>query len=108
MATGSFWNVDDPLKPWGYFDPDDVINIPFDFAEWLADQGTTYVSHVSSGPAELTITNVTAVGGVVTLQVKKAVGQTLSDGEKYGATCQITAADGQKKSKTLYLKVKEL
>jgi hypothetical protein len=108
MTTGTFWNVDDPLKPWGYFDPDDTINIPFDFADWLTDQGTTYVSHTLTPDPLLTATTAGAIGGVVTAQVSKANAATLVIGTKYPITCQITCADGQKKSKTLYLKVKEL
>lgn len=109
MATGSFWNVtDNPLKPWGYLDPDDVINIPFDFAEWLTDQGTTYSAHALSAAPELTAIFISQASGVVTVQVKRASGATLAEGTKYSVTCQITCADLQKKSKTLWLKVKEL
>jgi hypothetical protein len=108
MTTGSFWNVDDPLKPWGYMDPDDVLNIPFDFADWLSDQGTSYSSHLLTSASELTASNVAQASGVVTVQVKKATGQTLTAGNKYWVTCQITCADGQKKSKTLWFKAKEL
>jgi hypothetical protein len=108
MTTGSFWNVDDPDKPWGKFDPDDVINIPFDFADWLTDQGTSYSSHALSSDPLLTASNVTQSGGVVTVQVKKANGATLVAGTKYSVTVQITCADGQKKSKTLWLKIKDL
>ncbi|MBY0238133.1 MAG: hypothetical protein K2X55_02355 [Burkholderiaceae bacterium] len=108
MATGSFWNVDDPLKPWGLMDPDDVLNIPFDFSEWLADQGSTYASHVVTPAVGIDAVDVSATGGVVLIQVQRSVGVTLAEGQKYGVTCQVVAADGQKRSKTLYLKIKEL
>lgn len=108
MATGSFWNLDDPLKPWGLMDPDDVLTVPYDFSEWLADQGTTYASHNLDPADGLQAATVSPGAGVVQVQVQRAVGATLVVGEKYGVTCQIVAADGQKRSKTLYYKIKEL
>lgn len=108
MPTGAFWNVDDPLKPWGYFDPDDKINIPFDFSDWLTAQGTAYASHVVTPNANLEATTEGVDAGVVVVQVSKAAAGALTEGEKYGVTCQVTAADGQKQSQTLWLKIKEL
>ncbi len=107
MATGDFWDLTKPLKPVGLMDPDDVLTIPFDFAEWLAGQETTYVSHVLTPAAGLLATNVSAAGGVVQVQVSKDPDGLLITGAKYGVTCQVVAADGQKKSKTLYLKIQE-
>lgn len=108
MTTGAFWNVDNPDKPWGPMDPDDVLNIPFDFSDWLAGQGTTYASHDVDLAAGLAATTVSAMGGIVLLQVKRADGADLVEGDKYGVTCQVVATDGQKRTKTLYLKIKEL
>lgn len=108
MATGDFWNVDNPLKPWGRFDPDDVIIIPFDFSEWLTEQGTTYLDHALETAEGLEAATVSASAGVILVKVSKAAGETLEEGEKYGVTCQIECADTQKRSMTLYLKVTEL
>ena len=108
MTTGAFWNVDDPLKPWGLFDPDDVLNIPFDFSEYLAGEGSTYASHNLSSDAELIATTIDSSSGVVLVQVEKAPAATLEESVKYGVTCQVIGSDGQKLSKTLYLKIKEL
>jgi hypothetical protein len=108
MTTGAYWNVENPDKPWGPLDPDDVLTIPFDFAEWLTGQGTTYASHNLTPAAGLDAVTVSTVAGVILVKVSKAVGGTLAVGEKYGVTCQIVAADTQKRSKTLYLKIKEL
>lgn len=108
MATGSFWNVDNPDKPWGPMDPDDVLDIPFDFSDWLAGQGTSYASHVLTPAAGLQAATVSAIAGVVLVQVQRAAAAELKVGDKYGVTCQLVAADGQKRSKTLYLKMKEL
>lgn len=108
MTTGSFWNLDNPDKPWGPFDPDDIIHIPYDFSDFLTDQGVTYTSHVITCETGLSATNVgVTVGGIVTISVQRTNGLTLNAGQKYGVTVQITCSDGQKKSKTLYLKAKE-
>lgn len=107
MATGSYWNVDDPAKPWGLMDPDDVLNVPYDFEEWLTEQGTAYVSHNLDADEGMQVDTVSAVAGVVLVQVQRAAGASLSIGQKYGVTCQVVAADGQKRSKTLYYKIKE-
>lgn len=108
MTTGAFWNVDNPDKPWGPLDPDDALTIPFDFAAWLAGQGTTYADHNLDPAPELQVSMISTTGGVILVMVSKAAGATLVEGQKYGVTCQIVAADGQKRSKTLYLKIKEL
>lgn len=108
MTTGSFWNLDDPFKPWGLLDPDDAITIPFDFAAWLAGQGTTYASHNLTPAPELQVAMVSTTGGIILAMVSKAEGAMLVEGQKYGVTCQIVAADGQRRSQTLYLKIKEL
>lgn len=108
MTTGSYWNVSNPLAPWGYMDPDDVLKIPFDFATWLTDQGTTYASHTLTCETGLQAVNVTVVAGVIRVLVSKAVAGTLTAGQKYGVTCQMTSADGQEKSQTLRFKIREL
>eukprot|EP01041_Mallomonas_annulata_P034942 gene34942-57805_t len=67
-----FWNLDDPSKPWGLMDPDDVLNVPYDFSEWLADQGTAYASHnlvVADGLQAITVS---PDSGVITVQVQRA------------------------------------
>lgn len=107
MATGEFWDDTDPFKPWGWFDPDDIINIPFDFSEYLTSQGSTYVSHTLTPDVNLEATTVAPNAGEIVVQVAKASAGVLKIGTKYGVTCQITASDGQKQSKTLYLKIKE-
>lgn len=107
MATGTYWNLDNPKKPWGPLDPDDVLRIPYDFDAWLDGQGTTYVSNLLTPAAGLSATVISVVAGVVLVEVKKDPALELKAGTKYGVTCQITAADGQKKSKTLYFKIEE-
>jgi hypothetical protein len=108
MTTGSYWNVSAPLKPWGWMDPDDVLKVPYDFATWLTDQGTTYVSHAWTCDTGLQAVDISVVAGVVRVKISKATDATLTAGTKYGVTCQITTADGQEKSQTLWFKIREL
>jgi hypothetical protein len=108
MTTGAFWNVEDPLKPWGLFDPDDVILISFDFSEYLVGEGSTYVDHNLSSDENLEATTIAPNAGVILVQVQKAVAGVLEASTKYGITCQVVGSDGQKLSKTLWLKIKEL
>jgi hypothetical protein len=108
MTTGSYWNVNNPQAPWGWMDPDDKLKIPFDFATWLADQGTTYASHTLTCETGLQAVDVSVASGIVRVNVSKAVAGVLVAGTKYGVTCQVTAADGQKKSQTLRFKIREL
>lgn len=108
MATGDFWDVTDPLKPFGLMDPDDVLTLPFDFAAWLTGQGTTYASHNLAPAAGLLAVNVSQALGVIRVNVSKDPAVALAAGAKYGVTCQLVAADGQKRSMTLWLKIREL
>jgi hypothetical protein len=108
MTTGDFWDLSNPFKPVGQFDPDDVINLPFDFAEWLASQSATYASHTITPASGLQAADAGVAGGVVLVTVQAAGSPALVAGQKYGVTCQVTASDGQKRSQTLYLKIREL
>ena len=53
MATGAFWNLDNPAKPWGLFDPNSTLKFPIDIAAWLSDLVSTYASHVVLAPSPL-------------------------------------------------------
>lgn len=108
MATGSYWNLDNPDKPVGVFDPQEVKHIPFDFADWLTVEGTTYVSHAITADAKLSAVDVSVSSGVVLLAVSVPDDSLVVEGEKYGVTVLLTAGDGQKKSQTLWFKIKEL
>lgn len=107
MTTGDFWNLDNPAKPWGEFDPSDVINIPYDWAEWLSGQGTSYSSHEMKLPAEFESLDVGVSNGVVLVQVKVKAGEAVTINKKYPITCHIVALDGQERDKSVYLKIVE-
>lgn len=108
MPTGDFWDLSNPLKPTGLFDPDDVIHLPFDFSEWLADNDATYVSHTVTVDSKLQYENVGQTDGVVVVRVFALDPADLAEGDKCGVTVQCRASDGQKRSQTLWLKAKEL
>lgn len=110
MATGDFWNVDNPLKPWGYFDPDAKLDIQFDWATWLSGEGTTYASHTFVVAAGLKAVSSSEAGGVVTVRIAKddAVdAPALVVGQKYAITCHLVDSDGQEEDQTVYLNMRE-
>jgi hypothetical protein len=108
MTTGSYWNVDNPLKPWGYHDKDSIIVYPFDWNDWLLDSGTTYASHtaVAELPLEVSISSHSA--GVISVTVRTKAGEDPPTiGRKYSLRCHIVCADGQEEDQTVYLKIRE-
>lgn len=107
MTTGQAWNLDNPLKPWAYFDTDAIRDIPFEWDLWLADIGSTYARHEITVAAGLECTNPTTgeSGGVIKARIKKATGGILTAGTKYAVTCHIVAANGEEEDMTLYLKI---
>lgn len=108
MPTGAAWNIDEEApavpKPWANFDTNATLDIPFDWATWLADKGTTYASHVILTDANLECTQSSHLAGVITARIRKATSGTLTIGSKYTVTCRITTANGQIEDQTLYLK----
>ena len=49
MATGSLWNLDNPLKPWALFDTNAILEIPFELEDWLASLGAGFVDAIVGG-----------------------------------------------------------
>lgn len=107
MTTGAAWNLDNPLKPWAYFDPDATRDIPFEWDLWLADIESTYASHTITVATGLQVVTSTQSAGVVKVRIKKAVAGTLVVGQKYAVTCHIVASNGEEEDQTLYLKIIE-
>jgi hypothetical protein len=107
MTTGNFWDVTDPKKPFGDFDPNGVYDLPFDWATWLTGLTDTYASHVIVCASGLEEVSSTEDAGVITVRVQASGSPALVAGAKYGVTCRITTASGQVEDQTLYLKVRE-
>jgi hypothetical protein len=107
MATGAAWNVDNPLKPWAYFDPHAVRDIPIEWAAWLTDIGSTVSTVTATAQEGLEVVSVTLVSDVAVVRVRKDPDAALIAGGKYWVTCHIVAADGQEDDQTVYLKIAE-
>ena len=107
MPTGDFWDETNPAKPFGLFDPDAVMDIPFDWTTYLTGIGSTYGSHVVTAQEGLEVVASSESEGVVTARFRKDPAETLTVGQKYWIRCHIVAADGQEEDQTLYLKITE-
>lgn len=107
MTTGNFWNVTNPAKPFGLFDPDGVYDIPFDWSDWLAGLSDTYGSHMIICETGVECTSSAQAAGVITARIDKDPAETLVASAKYGITCRITTTNGQVEDQTVYLKVVE-
>lgn len=112
MATGSAWNVDDPLKPWAYFDTNARRVIPLELDGWLAEMGTTYGSHVIIADSPLECLSSPYSADVLALTMRLRTGLVEDTdyvvGTKYPFTVRLTGADGQIDDRTLWLKLANL
>lgn len=108
MPTGDFWNVDNPLAPWGPFDPDAEIVFPIEVGDWLDSLGTTYASHtiIAASPLEC-LSQGTHSGGTIPVRMALLSGADFTPGRKYPFTIRIVGADAQQDDRTLWLKVKD-
>lgn len=108
MATGTFWNVDDPKKPWGQFDPDAELVFPIDISAWLTALAMTYASHTVTADAPLELVSAgTHAAGILPVRIKVAAAATYVQGTKYPFTVRIVGADGQKDERTWWLQLKD-
>ena len=105
MTTGSAWNTSNPLKPWAYFDADSIRDIPFEWDLWLADIGSTYVSHTITVAEGLECTTSSQSAGIIKARIKKAAAGVLVSNQKYAITCHIIAANGEEEDQTVFLKI---
>ena len=108
MATGSLWNIDNPLKPWALFDTDAELVIPFELEDWLASLGSTYASHevIAALPLECVSSDYTSDdGGLLAIRIRVATGAAFSKSVKYPFTVRLICADGQRDERTLRLKL---
>lgn len=105
----AYWNVDNPDKPWGKFDINAELDIPFNWADWLADLGLSYASHTIVAESPLEVVGSAHSNGIITAFIKVQAGQTPSINRKYAVTCKIVT-DGsppRKDDRTVYLKMME-
>lgn len=110
MTTGNFWNVANPDKPFGIFDPDGVYDIPFDWASWLAGLAggaDSYNSHSIIAQTGLSVVLSSQALGIITVRIAKDPVNPLVAGQKYWVTCRIVTTNGQREDQTVYLKIKD-
>jgi len=105
----AYWNVENPDKPWGKFDPNAKLSIPFDWTEWLADLGVAYASHQILVEAPLEVVGSTHSAGIIAAFIQVQDGQSVQLNKKYSVTCRIVT-DGNpphQDDRTVYLKMVE-
>ncbi len=110
MTTGAAWHIEEDadweiIKPWAWFDVNDIADIPINWADWLEDKGTTYASHTIICEAGLECTASAEDAGVITMRIQKDALVDLVEFQKYYVTQRIVGADGQRKDRTWYLKI---
>lgn len=87
-------------------DPDDIIDYPFDWTQWLANSGDgldTIVSALATFDTGLVQHQIGSDARHVTIWMKQG-----TRGKTQRLTCQITTTQGRKKSCSIYLRVKDL
>lgn len=108
MATGTLWNIDNPLKPWALFDTHAELEIPFELEDWLVSLGAGYASHEIIAPAPLECISSdysSGDGGIIAIRIKVADAAEFVKGVKYPFTVRLTCDDTQQDDRTLWLKL---
>lgn len=108
MADGSAIKTTSSGKKYTEKDPNDILDYPFQYTDWLADIADSYLSHVfvitnpagASTPIE--IVSSSESNGVVTPFVK---GGTLN--KTHQITCRVTTVGGRVKDQSLDFKIKQ-
>lgn len=115
MPTGDFWDITtNPKKPTGEFDKDAVLDIPWDWSDWLAEIGSSipddgvHVTMTPTSPMEVVSTHVLSAGTKVVARIKVGSAYVPANLNKtYPVVCHIKAADGQEEDQTLWFKIVE-
>lgn len=109
VVAGDFWNISNPKKPRGDFDPNAKLRFALGVDDILTEMGTTYGSHVliAQTPLEVLEAGTYAAGEVTpligaTADALDMIGQTVT------LTLRVIGADGQQDDRTMYLKFKHL
>lgn len=113
-VTGDYWDLTNPAKPLGELDPQDKLDIPMDWTDWLLEIGAT----LASSPVGFTCFPQVPLQVLATSQVdsdRKGVFRVAVDPLTYDpgthlkkvfeVRCHIVASDGQEKDQTLYFKI---
>lgn len=111
MATGDFWNVDNPKRPVGELDVEGVYDVPWDWSEWLAEISATVGTHTITPTSPLEIVESSQIEGNTKVIGRVKVGAAYVEADhlnkKFPVTCHIVASDGQEEDQTLWFKIVE-
>lgn len=115
MTTGSFWDITtNSKKPTGEIDKNDILDIPWDWAEWLADAGTAITiatfTATPTSPMRVVTSSIINSGTGVLVRVAVDLGvydASLNLNQKYPVLLHIVASDGQEKDQSLWFKIVE-
>lgn len=110
-VTGEFWNLENPKKPWGLFDPDAILDFPIRCNYWQDEDGE-YIpldpDKVSAeGFEKFDLEQRTIDGTLAVWRIKKKDGATLRKHVKYPFEISFGIADGQRDQKTFWLLVED-
>jgi len=86
-AEGGFWDLSNPEKPVGSMDPGAILDIPLDWAAYLADIGSPALAR-----AEWTVVGVQNVSPVGVGKITVLFAAALNGASVGSATCRITTA----------------
>ena len=110
-VTGDFWNVSDPKKPIGLFDPDAELDFPFISNYWVdadnkpIDLDSTKCFVEGFGVFDCTIRGITK--NVLIVRIKKTSGVAIKRKKLYPIELNFGVADGQHDQKTFWLMLDE-
>lgn len=105
LSRGTFWNYANLAKPKGTKDPDEVLDIPFDWTAWLLDASDSYAGHTIKVTGGLAVVSSYQKDGIIVVYVRGGtVGTTAT------ITCHIrtTSNTNREAERTVYLKIKDL
>lgn len=108
MADGNAITTSSSGKKFTEKDPDDILDYPFNYTDWLAAISDSYLSHTfvitnpAGAPTPIAVQSSSVLGGVITPFVS---GGTLD--ATHQLTCRITTTGGRVKDQTLNFKIKQ-
>jgi folate-dependent tRNA-U54 methylase TrmFO/GidA len=104
-VTGLAWDLSNPQKPVALFDMDAIRDIPMDWNDWLDDIESTYATHEIICAEGLQCTASSEALGVITATIQADPAIAIKVGAKLGVTWRVTAANGERDDRTVYLKM---
>lgn len=85
--TPGYWNVQDPKKPYGLKDPDETLDVSFDWDDWLGDAQDSLLSATFEIGVGFQNVGFQVLGSVATVFISGGLA-----GAKLPVTCRIVTA----------------